>query len=339
MRGSPLLAVPLVALPLLVGCSETSINAWPGLNDPPNPPNLEVSTRVDRTVQVTVPAVDVLFVVDDSCSMSEEQNALATNFDSFINYFIGSGLDYHVGVLSTGWDDAADRGRLKQYGDHRWIDESVSNPEAVFREMSIMGTSGPSDEKGRAQVYGAIELLGDRTNAGFYRDDAALAVVVVSDEDDASGSSPVGLGAFIDWLDDLKDDPSQVSFSSIVGPRGGCSTAAEGSDYLQVTREIGGIEFPICNDDWSRVLEDLGVQAAGLRREFYLSEVPVDGSIAVWVETDGDAEPKHETTDWDYSRTRNSIYFHSFVPDPLSEVFVSYEPLSASQAASDDLDD
>jgi hypothetical protein len=332
MRGTLLLA-----LPLFMACNETSLNAWSGLDDPPNPPDLEVQTRVDRTVQVTVPAVDVLFVVDNSCSMSEEQSALASNFNSFINYFVGSGLDYHVGVVSTGWDDAADRGKLRQGEGVKWIDETVAEPVRIFQKMSIMGTGGPSAEKGRAQVYGAIELLGDHTNAGFYREDAALAVVVISDEDDRSGTAPITLNGFVNWLGALKEDPEQVSFSSIVGPAGGCSTAAEGTDYLEVTRRIGGIEFGICNSDWSGVLEDLGVQAAGLKREFYLSEVPVEGTVEVWVmDADG---VEVEIGEWVYTRSRNSIRFVEFVPTPLSEVFIAYEPLAASQNNDDEVGD
>ena len=33
--------------------------------------------------------------------------------------------------------------------------------------------------------------------------------------------------------------------------------------------------------------------------------------------------------DYEYSPTRNSIKFHTFVPTPLSEVFIEYELLSA----------
>ena len=62
-------------------------------------------------MQVTVPSVDVLWVIDNSCSMTEEQQALTDNFNKFVQYFVGSGLDYHIGVVSTNWDNES--------GDHR----------------------------------------------------------------------------------------------------------------------------------------------------------------------------------------------------------------------------
>lgn len=45
--------------------------------------------------------VDVLLVVDNSCSMFEEQDKLATNFDSFIQYFDGVDVDYQISVVTT----------------------------------------------------------------------------------------------------------------------------------------------------------------------------------------------------------------------------------------------
>jgi hypothetical protein len=327
---------PLVPFLLaLLGCSETSLNPTLDLLQPPNPPDLSVPTRIDRTVQVTIPSIDVLWVIDDSCSMESHQTELANSFSAFMDYFLGSGLDYHIGVVSTGWDDANARGKLKESSGYKWLDPTTPDPLQVFRGMAQLGTSGPSVERGRAQVYGAVELLGERVNAGFYREDAALAVVVISDEEDQSGSTPIGLYPFIDWLQALKPEPGMVTFSSIVGPDRGCQAAAPGREYLAVTREVGGIEWSICDGRWATVLEELGIQAAGLKREFYLGEVPVEDTIEVWVVEDGDRRD-FDLSEWTYSRPRNSVTFTSFVPAPLSEVFVSYKPLAASQQSEDE---
>ncbi len=56
--------------------------------------------------------VDVLLVVDNSCSMIEEQKKLATNFDSFIQYFQGADVDWQMGVITTDVDTETARGRL-----------------------------------------------------------------------------------------------------------------------------------------------------------------------------------------------------------------------------------
>jgi hypothetical protein len=320
---------------LLVACSnDYDLTPDPSLNAEPNPPDLSAVTKEDRIVQVTVPSVDVLWVIDNSCSMTEEQQALSDNFGKFVQYFVGSGLDYHIGVVSTDWDNESGdhRGKLQVSGGKKWIDDTTADPEGIFKDMAVLGTWGSAYEKGRAQAYGAIELLGDSFNSGFYREDAFLAIVSISDEDDYSGNTPVGLNEFISWLDNLKPAEDMVSFSSIVGPEGGCSTAIEtGDEYLAVTRAIGGIEWSICDPNWDQVLEELGMQAAGLKREFYLSEVPVVESVQVRVEEAGDELKFERDVDWEYLRSRNSIRFFSYVPNPLSEVFITYDVLSGEK--------
>ncbi len=47
------------------------------------------------------PPVDVLFVVDNSGSMEQEQTKLAANFATFIQYFIDLELDFQLAVVTT----------------------------------------------------------------------------------------------------------------------------------------------------------------------------------------------------------------------------------------------
>ena len=54
---------------------------------------------------VVVPAAkpipaDILFIVDNSCSMEDEQQLLAESFDDFIRQIVGSG-DYRISIIST----------------------------------------------------------------------------------------------------------------------------------------------------------------------------------------------------------------------------------------------
>src|SRR5690606_27094291 len=64
----------------------------------PNPvPDKKIRVQLNRNV-------DILFVIDDSGSMREEQDSLLANFDNFINVLqeIEGGLpNVHIGVIST----------------------------------------------------------------------------------------------------------------------------------------------------------------------------------------------------------------------------------------------
>jgi hypothetical protein len=90
-----------VSWALLGGCSDYNLaNTAPPL-EAPNAKELESPTRTDEIVQLTTPSADVLWVVDNSSSMSDNQRALTDNFPVFFDWFLGSGLDYHIGVVST----------------------------------------------------------------------------------------------------------------------------------------------------------------------------------------------------------------------------------------------
>jgi hypothetical protein len=316
---------------ILVGCTPSENNFARTAPDPaqPNPLTLTTPIQVDRMVQATIPRVDELFVVDNSCSMAEEQTALGVNFPFMLDWFLASGLDYHVGVVTTDMNDPLQAGRLVVSGGFRWIDETVEGPGELFASMVALGTGGHFDEQGRAAAYTAIELLRDEENAGFVRDDAGMHISVVSDENDASGDLPIGRSEWIDYLRGFRPSERLVSFSSIVGPITGCpDIGSPGTEYTTVTSEVGGVFWPICSEDWTAVLDDLGFLATGLTREFYLSRLPIESTIVVRL-TSGPAVIEFERSDWVYVPSRNSVQFVEYLPDPGSVVEVEYAVLSA----------
>ena len=150
-------AVRLVLATLLSACSDWVIEPIGADRDRSVPPPPVNPVQLDRVVQVPEPAVDVLFVVDNSCSMEEEQNALAQNFPAFMSFFEGSGLDWHIGVVSTDMWDPNHSGKLRQISGFNYIDSSTPNPYQVFSQMAVMGTGGDSEEQGRAAAYTALE--------------------------------------------------------------------------------------------------------------------------------------------------------------------------------------
>jgi len=206
--------------------------------------------------------VDVLFVVDDSCSMAEEQAALATDFPMMLGALEASSLDWHAGVVSTDMDDTDRTGKLVDVFGARWVDATLPDPVAVFEEMVLLGTMGAPVEQGRAAAYTALETRVDDYNAGFRRDDAQLAIVVLSDEPDQSLDSTVSHAEFVDWVDAVEEQPDDVTFNSIVGPPAdACGfSAAEGTGYLELTDEIGGVVEPVCSGDYGAALVDVADQ-------------------------------------------------------------------------------
>ena len=79
--------LPLLVLPwILPACVEYSV---------------QTSTRQDAFYQNELKAVDVLFVVDNSLSMAEEQVHLADNFGVLIDAFTAANVDWRLMVTTT----------------------------------------------------------------------------------------------------------------------------------------------------------------------------------------------------------------------------------------------
>jgi hypothetical protein len=318
------------ALLLMVACvneNEFFKDLPPIVNNTNRPvPNTE---QTDSILQVTTPMVDVLWTIDNSCSMATYQDNLADNFPSFMDYFDGSGLDYHVGVVSTDTDNPTHSGKLQPGFGYKFIDSDTASPIEVFQEMATMGTNGSSTERGLGATFLGLEEHRDTFNAGLYRDEASVNTIVISDEPDLTQSFVITQPEFVDWYDGLKREGDMRSFSSIVDPR-------DGQRYMNSTRELGGINWDINTDDWSGVLERLGIQASGLKREYFLSQRPVIETIVVEVEdVSGALLPPFDLAEFDdvgnliegdytYDPIRNSITFLEYVPNALSTVLITY---------------
>lgn len=322
-----------------------------------NPPG----TQVDFFRQSSVPVLDVLWVVDNSASMQEEQAQLAENFGQFFKYLTQSGADYHIGVISTDIYNPEHQGRL--LGESYIISRNTPDAEAAFAANVAVGTEGKGDEQGlRASLLALSEPLLSGRNQGFLRPQAWLFVIYVSDEDDHS-FGPIEY--FVRSLEQIKGigNDGMVKAAAVVGDVPQVPLAcrqAKGAEpgvrYVELAQQTGGPVLSICDENFSANLDQLGFTAAGLKKTFTLSLAPWPTSIAVWVKTTCANEPLPadvcETTyddcggaaadvygrvcvvrqvypdGWAYEEEANSIRFFGRAVPPFGAVIqVGYRPL------------
>ncbi len=342
----------LLAATALVACSDNELRQIyeePAFFEQPDA--LGPTEWEDAYQQRTVAQSDILFVVDSSCSMEGEQDELATNFDGFISNFIGSTVDYHIGVVDGDLSSMSDseQGRLVEKNGVRWISRDTPDPVGTFNEMARLGSGGSgSCEMGLQASFTALNARAGQGgwNDGFTRPDALLSVIIVTDEDD-SGSfvPPFGLGPdcdgigpdeYIPWLQGLRPWTwqDQIIFTGIVGDEpNGCSVLDNegqyGEAYHEVIDAMGGNFWSICSTDWADFLVELGLEAAGLKRSFYLRRVPDESTLQVWLD---DVEAEDGT--WAYDKVANSVTFPiEHIPDPLTRVRVTYTLIEDQGAA------
>jgi hypothetical protein len=160
--------------------------------------------------------MDLIFVVDDSGSMAEEQANLGTNFPMFANllnsYQISTGemLDYRAAVTTTGvtasgvqtlpppfnmsipFSQTGMDGRFRMVSGmaRPWLERTDPNMPQTFAQAASVGTSGPGIEMQLRAMELAIQ---PNTNPGFIRQDALLGIVILTDEDDCSFRQASGI--------------------------------------------------------------------------------------------------------------------------------------------------
>ena len=339
--GGLLFAVALLFSPACPG--GLLIDDDPGDDD--DSTGLDDGWREEVLAQTTAASVDVLFVVDNSASMVEEQNALLTNFWSFAQALVDSGVDYHIGItVLDDWPGQPAIGEL--FGAVPYLDTTTPDPVAAFAANMSMGADGMgSCELGLEATYRCLTPpLVDGVNAGFYRDEAHLSVVIVSDEPDGSTTgqcaSALGWQEFVTWLASLKGACSvdQVHFGAIVGDRpAGCSSswgeADPGDGYLDVVDALGtdhSTFHSICDQDWTQVMVDLGTATLGLATSFPLAEPPVPGTLQVFLDPDG---PEGDEVEFQIYADPTYSIDYAFVHDALANT-LEFSPQTAPPAGS-----
>lgn len=294
----------------------------------------------ERRIQPTPAKVDMLWVIDNTASMKDERDSLARSIGSFLSRADALGVDYHIGVTTTGvgaptsFNGETCPGGVNGGESGRLFPVDHSRPRVVHPALAdradILGANIDvggchSVEQGlhAAQLALSPPLIDNaddhRTpepndgNLGLLRSDAQLAVVVVSDEDD---ESPESVARHARALRATKTT-SPFTFAAIVAPEQGCPSAVQpGLRYLEAVRLLGGLAGDVCASDWSATLQTLAERLFQPVVRWVL-DAPAD-TRTLRVSVDG-----RTATGWRYDDADHAIVFDE-APEPGSELVFEY---------------
>ncbi len=297
----------LVLPALLLGCGVSNDDGELGGDDPGGGDGRDRPDEfADGAPLQACEKMDILFVIDNSGSMGEEQNNLIANFSGFAtlidDYLTSTGnpLDYRIAVTTAGRDvsyrisipivnmeipftESGDNGNFRRGCglDRDWIQTGDNDLVGTFSCRANVGTGGPGAEMPLLGLEWSLkQRLDDGTNAEFLREDALLAIVMITDQDDCSredddflidgnratcftpgdpGITP--LSYYLDFLDDLKGDRGRWASAVIAGPGpGSCSSsfgdAAEAERMIDFVNQAGSnaVLSSICSGDLTNAL-------------------------------------------------------------------------------------
>ncbi len=301
--------------------------------------------------------IDILIVPDTSGSIIDERAAIADGFDSFIN-ILPTGVDFRIAVM-LGHAHTAHSGSLYQKGSEAIILDSelqtIAEIKADLRtKMQNPATENATDggEVGLMSLMNGLNNNLDTMKAqGFFRDDAALAVIFVADENDICAEFPAGVvpvpdpqgGETNTYNNDCLDGSGNNKYlpATVVAKLkevkagyplvvGGViynnantiplvSENEIGYGYLETINAAGGITVDMANGDYGNGLQNLGMMATSSmapENEFNLSVTNVDTST-ITVQVNGANAP------FFYVPELNQVHLEQ-PRSPLSAVTVQY---------------
>lgn len=234
--------------------------------------------------------VDLLFVVDDSSSMYDQQVSLINSFPGFVTGVqanLASADSYHIGVVTSDAYEGNEVG-CQDIGDlvtktdgykssqqtctpfssgMRFMDQTEPDLGAKFACAANPGILGADDERVMRSLLDALSpAKGDPggCNEGFLRQDALLVVVIITDEDDAPNPNGNGSGGTPQsWYDEIVSYKSGIAENIVVlslvgqGPVSSCD-AVVNSNIVDFTNLFGGNGFigDVCWSDYSTFFAD-----------------------------------------------------------------------------------
>ena|GEM_PF-6653429 len=253
----------------------------------------------------------ILWVVDNSGSMGNEQANLAKNFSSFIDLFLAKNINFTMGVTTT--DSKHSLTSLSQLTSAEAKNDELKFKDN-FRNLIKVGITGSGREKG----YNGSKTFLDNTT---YKDlllteaNSHLITIYISDEPDQSNQDAQ---YYIDHFKTLVPKTSMFQSHAIVDlDNSGRADATKGAKYLESVTYSKGTSGDI-QGNFATVLSKIGQSIVELLDQFILASVPYEPSIKVFVND-------VETTDWTFITQQNSIKFTT-APAEGAKIKITYLP-------------
>lgn len=283
----------------------------------PTPAPTPVSTSEQFTQGVAARKLDILFVMDNSDSMFVDyNNRIEQKFRGFINTL--AGLDYRIAVTTS---DIEHEDLTNYYGSWglldligtgfqktsmRFLTSSSSNIETNLLntlhrdEVYDCRRNAPRNSlpcgSDNEQTLGAIVKSVQRAseNASFYRSDAELITISVSDEDEnstGSGTQPSQVVSAIRQA--LGANKAYRAYGAVVNSQSCLSSqrgqelfgqaASYGTYVNSLAQMTGGSTVDLCASEYVSGLSSIaqGAWSEGASQTVTLAQTPVSGSLSV----------------------------------------------------------
>lgn len=246
--------------------------------------------------------IDIVWVIDNSGSMQDEQEDLADNFESFIESFSQKNIDFKMSIITTdttpGKAGVPVAGSIEKLTSVK-MNQNKSQFISDFSTLIKVGTRGSGYEKG---IKASDEFIKSHQQS-FLREDAYLVTVYVSDEEDQSEETTL---QYYNNITSSKSNDGLYKAYSIVDINT-TQTSSYGmlighERYEDMTEYSNG-KLSDLRSNFHTTLAQMGDEISDLASQFPLSKKPYDeNKIQVYVN-------QVLVSNWSYNSSTNSIEF------------------------------
>ncbi|MGB0453839.1 MAG: hypothetical protein ACPGJV_09005 [Bacteriovoracaceae bacterium] len=289
-------------------------------------------------------AVDIIWIIDNSGSMSEAQQNVIDNTKLFINEFSATAqVDWRMTLLSSDTSEETSNpngpGRIPNPNPYLpmkspYFTQNDLTPIETFQNaVKTLGTSGSGTE---VMMDSILKYLNKYPK--FIRSNACLVMIKVTDA--ADQSSKHNVSSFIQRILQFKTDIEKVKFYSVIaandlvpackpGPGEGTWTY-QGSASQQLVNATKGEQFSLCDPNFGELLSEIGKKIVELLQnsKLPLTERPRPETIRVAYEGKLlPGGPKEKGGYWYYDPVYNTIVFYdlNFAPGEKEKVRIEFE--------------
>ena len=321
----------VVVASLVKASAYTGDNVW-RLDDVANGSALgqatdATSAACERFTSTPWPKIDFLWVIDNSGSMDDDQQALANAANAMGAQLDGAAIDWRIAVITT---DADQKGTS--------MVKNFTTDIATFRANATPGINGSGTERGFAPVrcvLGGHSSCTNNLRNGYFlpaaandpakvRPDATLVVVFVSDEpEQSSGTEADWIQYFTDWDAGRPGDQTAILTGILtcqLQHNSNCADTTYSERYHRVINAMGGVIGDLSNlQSISATINAIMNAVIGSTATLQLSSPPISATLKVAIEPgaildpatcDASNVPRSRTNGFDYDGAFNRISFY-----------------------------
>ncbi len=240
---------------------------------------------VEYIVQPIKPeSLDVLAIVDTSCSMSDNFDELSAGLEILKDDILLLTDDFNISFINS------------SLGGTYYVGPYDDTSDAIDLLLAPYALSRDSTEVAFQSLY---QFVSTPEASYALRPNADKLFIFISDEEEQS-NIPVDI--FKDWLFSYNEDIQHDIVAITITEASSCSHATDGLGlrYNELSNYYGKNYIDICSD-WTTALADSSF-IVNLKDYMNLKYIPVEETITVSVNGE-------ETEEWYYLESLNTVYF------------------------------